>query len=766
MKKFLSLIAVVFLLIQLTSLASDVDIRVVASRDTAINRAGSNLCFDLFVLNPNNDVNEIKFLVTCTINDSIIHALPTPGYLIKSDGTQDSTKWSKILDTVAINSARFRYYMAEDPSLYLGKSSNLRMIGTFYIKVGGGIPLRGEFKIKLEQISVTGVGNNSTIVNLSAPSAVSTTLDLGGNAPGDTNSLQLSTQLPTVDRPIHQARVRIAYKSPTISLDKITFDVWPQDLVPINIILDNPTGKVRKISNKIGDHYELSIESAPNLTFPTSAVATLLAEIVLNFDPSASGSRTIVMNNFKAWDASGQPISVTNSLSQTLQLGQVSPPTKDTLLLNATGSIDRLNQEVRIDFSYSGSTWDTISFDSNLPDGFKFRGFDQELTGLTSNVAGSRITISVNNGTVTTPPNAWFQIFTVIFSYDKNITGTRTVVLDNIIAKKGNVALVVPAQPILVSFDFGTKPPPDTTKLVVNYGLFLDNNWFYLDRPNGRGTISLLWYMDNIQETTGGINFDIDLPYYMNLQQVIPLKNNGSEDLGRDIGIQEINNNGAVKTYRVIYSSKNIVDDPLSPNPGSNNPAPIMKLIIGFTDLPAGTLTIPVNNIVASGLDGRVINQTKAMSIPIDFLNWIYLTMFMKGDVNTQFGDGQLTQADPKRLIQLMLTRVYTLYEAWASDMNKDIKVDVYDLTILQNLVGWTNVVDMGNPHNEITMTGRLVSFNFPDDSQIDFAVYDYLGRQIKHLSYGNPQGQVDLSDLNGGMYFIRVNKKVIKVLF
>lgn len=768
MKKFLSLIAVVFLLIQLTSLASDVDIQVVASRDTAINRAGNNLCFDLFVLNPNNDVNEIKFLVTCTINDSIIHALPIPGYLIKSDGTQDLTKWSKILDTVAINSAHFRYYMAEDPSLYLGKSSNLRMIGTFYIKVGGGIPLHGDFKIKLEQISATGIGNNSMIVNLSTPSTVSTILDLGGNAPGDTNSLQLSTQLPTVDRPIHQARVRIAYKSPIISLDKITFDVSPQDLVPINIILDNPTGKVRKISNKIGDHYELSIESAPNLTFPTSAVATILAEIVFNFDSSASGTRTIVMNNFQAWDASGQRISVTNALSQTLQLGQAPPPpppTRDTLLLNATGSIDRLNEEVRIDLSYSGNAWDTLSFDSSLPDGFRLKGLDPKLTGLVSEVNGSRITISVNNGTVTTPPNAWYQIFTVIFSYDKTVTGTRTLVLDNITAKKGNVALVVPTQPLLVTMEFGTKPPPDTTKLVVNYGLFPDNNWFYLDRPNGRGTISFLWYMDNIVETTGGINFDIDLPYYMNLQQVIPLNIDGSLDAGQDIGIQEIYNNGSIRTFRVVYSAKNI-GNPLLPNPKSNNPRPIMKLVIGFTDLPPYTLTIPVNNIVASGLDGRVINQTKSMNISIDFLNWIYLPRFIKGDVNTQFGDGQLTQADPKRLIQLMLTRVYTLYEAWASDMNSDGKVDVYDLTILQNLVGWTAVVEIGNLHNEITIAGRLVSFNFPDDSPIDFGVYDYLGRQIKHLSYSNQSGQVDLSDLSGGMYFIRVNKKVIKVLF
>jgi len=766
MKKFLSLIAVVFLLIQLTSLASDVDIQVLASRDTAINRAGNNLCFDLFVLNPNNDVNEIKFLVTCTINDSIIHALPIPGYLIKSDGTQDPTKWSDTLDVVAINSRYFRYWMGPNPANFLGKSSNLRMIGTFYIMVGGGIPQHGQFKIQLSQISVTGVDNNARIVNLSAPSAVSTILDLGGNAPGDTNALQLSTQLPTVDRPIHQARVRIAYKSPTISLDKITFDVWPQDLVPINIVLDNPTGKVRKISNKIGDHYELSIESAPNLTFPTSAVATLLAEIVLNFDPTASGDRTIVMNNFKAWDASGQPISVTNALSQTLKLGQVAPPTRDTLLLNATGTINRLDEEVRVDLNYSGGEWDTLSFDSNLPDGFRLKGLDLKLTGLVSTINGSRITISANNSTITTPPGAWFQILTVIFSYDKNITGSRTLVLDNITAKKGNTALVVPTQPINVYFDFGTKPPPDTTNLIVNYGLFLDNNWFYLDRPNGRGTVSLLWYMDNIVETTGGINFDIDLPYYMDLQQIIPLKNNGSEDLGRDIGIQEINNNGYIKTYRVVYSSKNIIDDPLSPNPNSNNPAPIMKLVIGFTDLPAGTLIIPVNNIVASGLDGRVINQTKAMSISIDFLNWIYLPRFIKGDVNTQFGDGQLTQADPKRLIQLMLTRIYTLYEFWASDMNGDGKVDVYDLTILQNLVGWTNIFEEDNPVNEITVVGRLVSFNFPDDSPVNLRVYDYLGRQIKHLSCSHSSGQVDLSNLPGGMYFIRVNKKTIQVLF
>jgi hypothetical protein len=765
MKKFLSLIAVVFLLTQFTSLASDVDIRVVASRDTAINRAGNNLCFDLFVLNPNNDVNEIKFLVTCTINDSIIHALPIPGYFIKSDGTQDPTKWSKVLDTVAINSAHFRYWMGGDPLYFLGKSSNLRMIGTFYIKVGGGIPVHGDFKIKLEQINVTGVGNNSMIVNLSAPSTVSTTLNLGGNTSGDTNSLQLSTQPYTIDRPIHQARVRIAYKSPTISLDKITFDVWPQDLVPINIILNNPTGKVPKISNKIGDHYELSIQSAPNQTFPTSAIETLLAEIVLNFNPSASGARTIVMNNFKAWDASGQPISVTNALSQTLQLGQALPLTPDTLLLNATGSINRLNEEVKIDLSYSGRGWDTISFDYNLPNGFNFKGFDSKLTGLVSVINGSRITISINNQTITTPPNTWFQVFTVIFSYDKNITGLRTLTLDNIIAKQGNTALVVPTQPLSVNLDFGAKPP-DTTKLVVNYSLFLDNNWFYLNRPLGLGTISLLWYMDNVVETTGAITFDMDLPYYMDLQQVVPLNTDGTNDVGQNIIIQKINDNGPVKTWRVVYSSKSI-NDPLLPNPQSKNPRPIMRLVIGFVDLPPWTLTIPVKNIVASGLDGRVINQTKSMDIAIDFLNKVYLPMFRKGDVNKQFGDGALTQADVDRLIKFLSKEIWpTLYEIWAGDLNYDVKIDAYDLTILQNLIGRPNTVEENNFPNEITVTGRLVSFNFPDDARIDFGVYDHLGRQIKHSSYSNSSGQVDLSDLNGGMYFIRVNKKVIKVLF
>lgn len=771
MKKFLSLIAVVFLLIQLTSLASDVNIQVVASRDTAINRAGNNLCFDLFVLNPNNDVNEIKFLVTCTINDSIIHALPIPGYLIKSDGTQDPTKWSDTLDAVAINSTHFRYWMGSNPANFLGKSSNLRMIGTFYIIVGGGIPQHGQFKIQLSQISVTGVDdNNNRIVNLSAPSAVSTTLDLGGNAPGDTNALQLSTLPPTVNRPIHQARVRIAYNSPAVSVRKITFDVLPEDLVPIDIILDNPTGKVHNISEKIGNHYELSIESSPNQTFPTSTVPTLLAEIVLNFDPTASGDRTIVMTNFQAWDASYQPITVTRTLSQVIHLGEAPPPpppTRDTLLLNATGSINRLNEEVRIDLSYSGSGWDTISFDSNLPAGFRLNeNYDPKLTGLDVWVDGSRITISANNQTITTPPGAWFQIFTLVFSYDKNITGSRTLVWNNIIAKKGDITLVVPTQPLVVNLDFGTPPPPpDTTKLAVYYGLFPDNNWFDLRRDEGRGTISLLWYMDNIVETTGGINFDLDLPYYMNLQQVIPLNIDGSQNAGQDVGIQEIANNGSIRTYRVVYSAKNI-GSPLLPNPQSNNPRPIMKLVIGFTDLPAGILTIPVNNIVASGLDGRIINQTKAMNISIDFLNWIYLPRFIKGDVNTQFGDGQLTQTDVKRMIQLMLTRIYTLYEFWASDMNGDGKVDVYDLTILQNLVGWTDVVEAGNSTNEITVAGRLISFNFPDDSRIDFGVYDYIGRQIKHSSYSNPQGQVDLSELPGGMYFIRINKKTKPVLF
>lgn len=766
MKKFLSLIAVVFLLIQLTSLASDVDIRVVASRDTAINRAGNNLCFDLFVLNPNNDVNEIKFLVTCTINDSIIHALPIPGYFIKSDGTKDTTKWSKVLDTVAINSAHFRYWMGGDPLYFLGKSSNLRMIGTFYIIVGGGIPLHGDFKIKLEQINVTGVGNNSMIVNLSAPSTVSTTLNLGGNTSGDTNSLQLSTQPSKVDRPTHRARVRIAYKSPTISLDKITFDIWPQDLVPINITLDNPIGKVHKISDKIGDHYELSIESAPNQTFPTSSVATLLAEIILNFDPTASGARTIVMNNFKAWDASRQPISVTNALSQTIQLGQapLDSVKHDSLVLKTEYFIDSIKKEVKVFMSYWGAGWDTLAFNVNLPNGLNLKKVEPALQSMGSEIFGSRVKISSWYPQPTAVANEWHTYATLTLDYGNN-TGAQRVVLDNFVAKRRDTNLVIVNQPLLIKFVLGN-PADDSTKLKVDYFLTLDNNWFYLDRPNGRGTVSLLWYMDNVVETTGAITFDMDLPYYMDLRQVFPLNLDGSNDVGQNIIIQKINDNDAVKTWRVVYSSKSI-NDPLLPNPQSKNPRPIMRLVIGYVDLPPWTLTIPVKNIVASGLDGRVINQTKAMDIAIDFLNKVYLPMFRKGDVNKQFGDGVLTQADVDRLIKFLSKEIWpTLYEIWAGDLNYDVKIDAYDLTILQNLIGGPNAVNENNLPNEITITGRLVKFNFTNVKQVEVRVYDYSAQQVECQNYYQGQGQIDLSNLKYGVYFIRINQHIIKVLF
>ena len=154
MKRFFSLILVVFLLSQAISIAQQFRCELRPGAYT-INRLEGIIWIDVDVAN-DFVVKEINFNDTITYNNSVIGANAIPAFCPKDDGSKDTNKYTRATP-LSLNSDRFRYWMPEDPSLYLPVSANTRRIMKFYVKFVDQIPQYGEIKINFNNFSVIGV---------------------------------------------------------------------------------------------------------------------------------------------------------------------------------------------------------------------------------------------------------------------------------------------------------------------------------------------------------------------------------------------------------------------------------------------------------------------------------------------------------------------------------------------------------------------------------------------------------------------------------
>ncbi len=718
----------------------------------AVNRSGPNLWINVNMAN-SMLVDSIKFKVLTTTSSGPIKTIIVPARPVKANDSTDLTKWT--IDTTRLSDSVSRFLMiASNQSNYFSKSSSSRKIMEFFPYFKENIPLYGTITVKFYEMTVVAVNENGTLSKISLPD-VSITINLGVKPPDENDSLQLRTEAGNVNRQMNEARIKLFYKSNLYSFGHLSFKVYPSDLTVKSVEFVNSAGKKYTLL-KVGDSYQLDINNSQG--FPPTKTELLLAEIILGFNADASGTRNIVLNTFQAWDLANQPLKVSGNLSQLINLGDKPPQPPDSLYLKAVANVDSIKKEANVNLFYSGTGWDTLTFNLTLPPGIELKKTELSSSLMTLTILGSRIKIVSKTPWPNVQKNVWANFLNLTFGYSK-VEGKQTLVLDKIIAKRGQLALVVPTQPLIVNFDLGSGPP-DTAEVTSKYFLFRDNAWFYLDRPNGQGSFSFVWMMDNLSEATAGISFDIELPYYMRLQKVVAF------DAGKNVNIQTIADYQVSKVYHVTYSA-NDKNNSLLPNSPNVNPRAIMGLTIDYVDLPPYLQVIPIRNIVAYRLDGQVINQTKVMKLEIDWLNEIYLGIFKKGDPNPQFGDLKFNQADLDLLRKIINGRVIpTLYQAWACDMDGSGVVDYWDEVIWRSLYDSPNSVKEAFPEGELVLKEGWLKFDFPSLNQVDLEVYDYYGRQIRHLNFSSGQGQVDLTDLKTGIYFVKVNRQIIKVLF
>ncbi len=754
MKRFFSLILVVFLLSQAISIAQQFRCELRPGAYT-INRLEGIIWIDVDVAN-DFVVKEINFNDTITYNNSVIGANAIPAFCPKDDGSKDTNKYTRATP-LSLNSDRFRYWMPEDPSLYLPVSANTRRIMKFYVKFVDQIPQYGEIKINFNNFSVIGVNNSATFA-LTTPTQSEIIINLGVKPPDENDSLIIRVEAGTVNRQTNEAKIKLFYKSKIFSFNKLSFQLFPSDLNIKSIALTDSIGRSWGL-NRVGNYYEVNIANTDDKGFPPSADAAL-AEIIFGFDPAASGTRTIVLNNFQALDLANQPLKITGNLSQVIDLGQGQPPiiTKDSIWLNSFVFVDSAKSEVRVNLSYWGKGWDTLAFNLNLPQGINLKSVNPALLSMNSAINGSRITISSRYLMMDAPMNQWHNALDLVFSYN-GASGIKRLVLSNITAQRDDTTLVVANQPLIVDIDLGGNE--DTTGLVVKYFLTQPQTWFHLDsRPADKGWLELYLDMDNVVETTDAINFRVVLPPNMAVKNISPVDLNGNPD-NKMVDINFLGETGGKKYYAVVYSSLSSV---LQPNPGSKNPRVIMKLQIEFTDLCPVSETILIDNIVASGLDGRPLVANKKTSWLIDF-NPIFRQYFVKGDLDLNFGNLRKTIDDWRIMKDIIDKKIIpTCYQRWAADMNNDGDVNSLDLTILENQL-FTDVSDSQAKRSQWQFDGQTINYQLVDEYQAELEVYNCLGQLIDKQESCKLSGQFYLTKLPDGFYLIKFNKQVGKII-
>jgi hypothetical protein len=527
---------------------------------------------------------------------------------------------------------------------------------------------------------------------------------------------------------------------------------------------DGRDGQLLKTSSNNGrDYYTLVITSSIT-PYPISTVYETLADIVLTLPSEAFGLRQISINGLALTDGVGVALKSEQNFSLTVDLGDSLPPLpdKDSLFLRA----DYLagENEARINLTYAGKGWDELNFNLSLPAGTYLKRIEPGLLSMEAAVNGNQVKISSRYLLPDARPGEWHHLAAIIIGYDQNISGQKQLILSDISASRNDTVLVVDSR-LVITLDFGGGGDGATVK----YFLSPSHYYISLSRPGTRGTLELFWGMDNLIETTAGINCLIYLPTFMDVAEVVALDDNGQIDQTKKINFNLLSQ-GEMKQYALVYSTTG--NNVLLPNARSNNPRQIMRLRFYFSDLcPNGTFVL-IDDIVASGLDGRRLDETRSMNWRVDVLKFFNGGSFQAGDLDLNFGNEHLDARDLQTLIDIIDGKIKpTCYQLWAADMNGDGVIDSHDVTILSYKI--TTAVedrppDSTEPADSVYVCGYYLYYRIASANWA-LSIYDYMGRPVMEEIGRTGQGSVNLEDLKNGLYFYSLKiggKSITKKFF
>lgn len=768
MKKVFLTVLVLIVMLSVDVFAQQAEITLTNGIANRTGDIGPHLKFD-FNLKNNFLVDTIKFKISVTALHSRLKAKMIPARPVLSDGfSLDSNKWT--MDTSRISDTVSNFLIvANQPVNYWARSEVSRKIMENFVALEA-LPNYDTITVTLSDIVINGVNDNSGNVTVTLPPA--TIVFYLGNEPPDVKTDSVLVRLTSqIERQNNLAKLFLDFKT-KFNVSKLIFTlIVPTDLTDPVISLAQPQAGRQAVVEKAGtidnrDYYVVTLMAATDAAYgPSLDQYSALAEIDLRLPSSGSGLRQVQAMNFLAWGLADESLKTGPDWLFNLDLGQ--PPTPKDFAYAVDFSVDRQKQEAYLDFSYiSNFGFDEVTFDFILPDkvylkvptAIEFFGStgSYELIDVGNNTFAVKISLTNPLG----PSLNATKFMRITLGFAPEVVGRQELIFGGVRVKRDGVELKVDG-PISLMVDFRQNDPA----LLVKYFLTKAANWITPVtqlRRAGQGTMEWLWFMNNIVETTGGITFDVQLPYYMTLKQVIPLTTDFQTDNNVNITIQKVGEVSSLSTYHVVYSVVDI-GQPLLPNPQSLNPRAIMKLVIEFTDLPPWGMDFWVRNIIASGLDGRVLNQTKAMFISINFLTEVYW-QFLKGDVSQQFGDGQLTKLDVEVLIKILSGEIRpTLYQIWAADLNNDGFINIYDLTILQNLVGISAVTDL-TANGQWQLKDKVLEYRL-DADWVQLSIYDCLGNLIDNKWSTGSTGQFNLEQLPVGVYLFKLNGLTGKIL-
>lgn len=717
-----------------------------------VNRVDSIVWLDISVAN-SEIVKEIIFDFSLEFVDAngIAHVIPARPVL--ANGETDISKWTQVAGS------QLKYWMDPNkPNDFLPRSEVSRKIMEFFIKFDTEIPIYGAMIVRFNNFRILGVDGGNTI-NLTGPSEVSIRIEFGQRPPDERPDSVKINFSSVLNKPAGELKLNLAYLS-KYSLGRAVFNLGvPSDLLAPILTwppADGRDGQLQKISSDNGrDNYALVITSTAS-PYPISTGYETLADIVLLIPSEAYGLKQITINGLALTDGVGVALKSEQNFSLTVNLGDSLPPprTKDSLFLDAIYLIDSVNHEVRVNVAYWGASWDTLSFDLNLPSGIVLSKVEPGLLSMSAEVIGSHVVVNSRYLLPKTRPNDWHHTFSLIFKYD-NARGIKRVIIYNTAAQREDTTIVVANSLLIVDIDFGTSE--DTSGVIVKYFLATPTDWFFLDsRPADNGRLKLLLMMDNVVETTDVLQFRVVLPSTMSLSKIIPLDLNGRPD-SKLIDINFLYERDGKNYYAVLYSSLSSV---LLPNYASRNPRAIMELEIEFSDICPGITAITVDNIVASGLDGRPLSATKKISLPLNFDQIFQSGLFKRGDIDLNFGNFKLEIADwhiGRKILDKEI--IPTCYQRWALDLDSNGVLDAHDLSILESKL-FTGVEDRPpgdlEPADSVYTCGyylyyRIFSANW------ELLIYDYMGRPITETTGKIGEGSVNLENLKNGLYFYRL---------